>query len=270
MTMLSRYRQKRRLGYVPGDTIEYVDQETFISLAIGAVSPEDGPWWERGIYIGPAKDVGRSYHMVKRSKGREKGQFITVPARRLRVVGREPRPVRKIAPRIPGATVEERFWAKVDKDGPAHPYNKRFGKCWTWTASTFAKRGGYGQFNVAPGDPRYAHRVALEFAGAKGKFEGCHGCDNPKCVRVAPGHVYAGTHRSNMGEMGKRLRSGRIKLTVEQVHEIRQRAAMGENAESIARSFDISRSNIWFIRKNRTWKHVEKRPKVVDARKAKS
>ena len=46
-------------------------------------------------------------------------------------------------------TIEERFWAKVDKTGD----------CWLWTA--YVNYGGYGMFAVA-GRPVRAHRWAWE------------------------------------------------------------------------------------------------------------
>ena len=46
-------------------------------------------------------------------------------------------------------TIEERFWAKVDKTGD----------CWLWTA--YVNYGGYGMFSVAGGTAR-AHRWAWE------------------------------------------------------------------------------------------------------------
>lgn len=48
------------------------------------------------------------------------------------------------------ATLEERFWPKVDKSGD----------CWLWTAS---KRNGYGQLGLwKEGRVEYAHRIAYE------------------------------------------------------------------------------------------------------------
>lgn len=54
--------------------------------------------------------------------------------------------------RYPDGTVEDRFWAKVDKNGPLG--------CWVWTASTYPS--GYGAFGVAPGKVNCAHRFAYE------------------------------------------------------------------------------------------------------------
>lgn len=38
-------------------------------------------------------------------------------------------------------SLEERFWAKVDKAGPAHPYDAALGECWLWVGAVW--RRGY-------------------------------------------------------------------------------------------------------------------------------
>jgi hypothetical protein len=49
------------------------------------------------------------------------------------------------------ATREERFWAKVDKDGP--------GGCWEWTGT---RTKGYGKFQAESRRTVSAHRFAYE------------------------------------------------------------------------------------------------------------
>lgn len=78
--------------------------------------------------------------------------------------------------------VEDRFWAKVDKDGPVPEVRPDLGPCWIWTASTV--KFGYGQFN--PGDRMMvrAYRWAYErFVALVPKgMELDHLCRNRLCV----------------------------------------------------------------------------------------
>lgn len=76
-------------------------------------------------------------------------------------------------------TVEERFWAKVDKRG----------NCWMWTAKT--DRKGYGMFY--PGNPEYmaAHRFAWQLRNGPiptglqiDHLCRVHGCVNPDHMRL--------------------------------------------------------------------------------------
>lgn len=85
------------------------------------------------------------------------------------------------------ASLEERFWSKVDKsagDG-----------CWPWTASR--DRNGYGQFGLG-GKMRRAHRVAYELATGRPIPAGMqvdHRCRNRPCVR--PDHLRLATNKQN-------------------------------------------------------------------------
>jgi hypothetical protein len=87
-------------------------------------------------------------------------------------------------------TVEERFWAKVDKrSGPD--------SCWTWTAAKTLR--GYGRF-MLDGKARLAHRLAWRLAGGtEAEALVCHRCDNPSCVN--PAHLFLGDQFDNMRDM---------------------------------------------------------------------
>lgn len=56
-------------------------------------------------------------------------------------------------------TVTERFWGRVNKDGPIPGYAPHLGRCWIWTSSLDTK--GYGNFTVH-GKSHRAHRWSYE------------------------------------------------------------------------------------------------------------
>ena len=55
----------------------------------------------------------------------------------------------------------ERFWEKVNKNGPIPVYAPHLGRCWIWTA---AMRSGYGLIAISRTEKRSAHRVAYELS----------------------------------------------------------------------------------------------------------
>ena len=95
----------------------------------------------------------------------------------------------------------ERFWAKVDKDGPAPMYRPALGPCWLWTGSRSV--AGYGSFNVHGGrrteaaDVKLAHRFSYElaFGSIPTGMEIDHLCFVHDCVR--PIHLEAVTPAEN-------------------------------------------------------------------------
>jgi len=111
-------------------------------------------------------------------------------------------------------TLEERFWAKVDKNGPV--VRPELGKCWVWIGSTCGrdrKKGrGYGQFWY--GKLRKATHVAwrLEYGELLPDDKlACHHCDNPRCVRIS--HIYAGDNFTNQQDRVIRGRHNFANLT---------------------------------------------------------
>ena len=91
-------------------------------------------------------------------------------------------------------TVAERFWSKVDKNGPVPAYAPHLGPCWLWTGDKNWK--GYGLF--WDGSRKLAaHRWALaEVDGPiPAGMQLDHLCRTRLCVR--PKHLEVVTSRTN-------------------------------------------------------------------------
>jgi hypothetical protein len=91
----------------------------------------------------------------------------------------------------------ERFWPKVNKEGPVPDNRPELGRCWQWTASTTA--GGYGQIRAGgtAGTMLYAHRLAYEFTigPIPNGLQLDHLCRNRACLN--PSHLEPVTNRIN-------------------------------------------------------------------------
>lgn len=166
-------------------------------------------------------------------------------------------------------TTEERFWEKVDKNGPKQPHMKT--QCWVWIASFKPK--GYGQFRYDK-TTGYAHRYSWELHDSPipSGMSVCHHCDNRACVR--PDHLFLGTSKDNSQDMVKK---GRCKsrgkpgeehanaiLTDDQIQAMRDRwdkhelhKSDGHSIIDIARDFNVSVPTVHRIVYRKAWKHVK-------------
>lgn len=160
----------------------------------------------------------------------------------------------------PKATLEERFWAKVRKDGT-------WG-CWEWQAQR--NDNGYGLFRLAPNaSPKRASRMAWTLTfGDPGALFVLHHCDNPPCCN--PRHLFLGTSADNSLDCrrkGRWQRSAtgptnltsafwlaRRKLTDEQIAEARLRRADGETYRSIGRKLGVHHTTILRLVDGTHWK----------------
>lgn len=144
------------------------------------------------------------------------------------------------------------FWSYVD----------RTGECWVWTGNRNTR--GYGSFWNGSRDER-AHRFAYRLVFgpiAPGMFV-CHRCDNPGCVR--PAHLFQGTHSDNMRDAHRKgrlpqTRPGRgnhyVKLSEDQVREIRLAWGTGESQSSIARRYQVASMTVSGICRLKSRKNV--------------
>ena len=100
---------------------------------------------------------------------------------------------------LPARSTEDRFWSKVNKDGPIPAHRPDLGPCWIWTA--YRDVHGYGHFKPAGGrlvQSVLAYRWAQEAANGPipEGHEGDHLCRNPPCVR--PSHIEPVPKRVNI------------------------------------------------------------------------
>jgi HNH endonuclease len=158
----------------------------------------------------------------------------------------------------------ERFWEKVDRDGPI--MRPELGRCWDWTGSVDSH--GYGKLSRGvrgDGLVKATHVSWWLHVGAyPGVLDVCHRCDNPPCTR--PDHLFLGTGTDNIRDAqrkgrlvgaGKGERHHRAVLTDDDVRSIRLRFAAGTPMREMAVEYRVSAVSIWSVIRRKTWKHIE-------------
>lgn len=162
-------------------------------------------------------------------------------------------------------SLADRFWAKVDKDGPTPDHCPERGPCWLWTSARTPN--GYGRINPGDASTLYAHHLSyrLHFGPIPRGLDVCHHCDVRHCV--APHHFFIGTRADNMADMAAKGRGHgpglfgerhpQAKLSDDDVRSIRARVADGESRGRVARSFGVTVTTISRIVERKNWAHVD-------------
>ena len=161
-------------------------------------------------------------------------------------------------------TFPERFWKRVNKNGPIPKHNPSLGNCWVWTSPPLNKKG-YG--SIWPGLSKNHHvrahvaRWILHFGPVPHGMCVCHHCDNTACVRGK--HLWLGTIADNLEDMTKKLRRangerhGMHILTSSDVIIIRELYRQGGvSMTDIANHFGVTLGAVWPIIRRKAWRHI--------------
>lgn len=171
---------------------------------------------------------------------------------------------------IAAVPLVDRFWPKVNREGPLDP--RMDSCCWEWKGMRF--RNGYGGILSTHVNGKHrtllAHRVSYEMSNGPIPEGLCvlHVCDNRKCVR--PDHLFLGTAADNIHDMiakgraavvdGARYRgelNPSAKLTEEQVRVMRSEYVPRVVTRShLADKFGVSLPLVDKILGGRVWKHI--------------
>lgn len=165
---------------------------------------------------------------------------------------------------LPHFTEEDknRFWEKVDKNGPLPKELPEIGPCWLWTGKA-RHYFGYGDVTLR-GYKSRSHRISwiLENGPIPEKMSVLHKCDNTSCCN--PAHLFLGDQKDNALDMWKKNRGScgfgenhaKAKLTIEAVKEVRILIQQGFTMREIGKIFGVDHTQIVRINTGQRWKSV--------------
>mgnify|MGYP000443963359 CR=1 FL=1 len=165
-----------------------------------------------------------------------------------------------------GILLSPNFWDNVNVGAPD--------ACWDWKYATIRAGYGYRWRRGGEGD-RYTHREAYRLTHGEipdGMFV-CHSCDRPICCN--PAHLFLGTPADNVHDMVRKQRhaygerAATATLTEEQVREIRQRWARGEQAQCLASEYGVVQMTIYTVVRRKSWRHLpNETPQITRPRRS--
>ena len=119
---------------------------------------------------------------------------------------------------------------------------------------------GYGRITIR-GVQHRVHRLVFWMYNGYYPPEVRHKCDNPGCCNID--HLLGGTHADNMRDMAERNRvtslgtaNGNVKLTEDNVRDIRRRMKEGEPGTALSREYGVTTAAIYDIRNRKRWGHI--------------
>jgi hypothetical protein len=153
-------------------------------------------------------------------------------------------------------TLTQRFWSKVDKNGPE--LSAELGPCWLWTG--WKTEDGYGHVAHEGKDIRATHAAILIGTGKLPELNALHKCDNPPCVRLS--HLFQGTNKDNAQDAMRKGRNthasgeinGHAKLTWHIVKAIRKGPTYKGAQKEMADKYKVSQATISMILSNQIWR----------------
>lgn len=167
----------------------------------------------------------------------------------------------------------ERFWSRVQKDGPTQDHCPELGPCWPWSGKP--NSAGYGRLFLGQRS-LLTHRIAFTLSNSSipNDLLVCHRCDFRLCCR--PEHLFLGDHVANARDMVSKGRGcsedratfhryphlaprgeAHKKSKLKEAEVLQIRAFLGTKSQhEIAALFNISQATVSLIARKKSWVHL--------------